>query len=101
MNNNTTTIQKLTSSKIYQDYERAFSQTTQMPVTLRPVESWQLPLHGKPFENRFCGLMAQKSASCASCLQTQQRLTEQAQRQPDTVLCAHGLADTAVPVQMG
>jgi len=72
MNDNTNTIEKLTSLKMYQDYERAFSETTRLPVTLRPVESWQLPLHGKRNENPFCSLMAQKSRSCAACLQTQE-----------------------------
>jgi AraC-like DNA-binding protein len=101
MNDKTNTIEKLASSKIYQDYERSFSETTQMPVTLRSVESWQLPHHGKRSENPFCGLMAAKSRSCAACLQTQQRLTEAAEREPRTVTCAHGMSDTAVPVLMG
>ena len=101
MNDKATIIEKLTNSKIYQEYERAFSETTQMPVALRPMESWQLPHHGKRSENPFCALMAEKSRSCASCLQTQQRLTELAQREPQTVTCAHGMSDTAVPIRMG
>src|SRR4051812_36080153 len=40
-------IEAMVNSKIYQDYEKAFSETTGMPVALRPVESWQLPHHGK------------------------------------------------------
>jgi AraC-like DNA-binding protein/ligand-binding sensor protein len=101
MDDNINTIEKLTSSKMYLDYERAFNETTHLPVTLRPVECWQLPHHGRKNENPFCGLMAQKSRSCAACLQTQQRLTELAQREPQTVTCPHGLSDTAVPVRMG
>jgi AraC-like DNA-binding protein len=101
MNDNATTIEKLTASKVYQEYERAFGETTRMAVTLRPVESWQLPLRGKRHENPFCCLMSQKSASCAACLQTQQRLTERARTEAHTINCAHGLADTAVPVRMG
>jgi AraC-like DNA-binding protein len=100
MNDKTNTIDRLTKSKIYQDYERAFSETTQLPVTLRPVESWQLPHHGKRSENAFCGMMAEKSRSCAACLQTQQRLTDLAKNEPQTVTCAHGMSDTAVPVRM-
>jgi hypothetical protein len=40
-------VEALSTSKIYQDYERAFSEATGLPMSLRPVESWQLPLHGK------------------------------------------------------
>src|SRR5438874_12289201 len=101
MKDSKTLIETLTHSKIYQDYERAFSETTQLPVTLRPVESWQLPHHGKRSENPFCGMMAEKSRSCAACLQTQQRLTDLAKNEPHTVICAHGMSDTAVPVRMG
>ena len=94
-------IEALAGSKIYQDYERAFSEATGLPVALRSVESWQLPHHGKRFENPFCGMLAQKSRSCAACLQTQQKLSETATREPQTVMCQAGLCDTAVPVRMG
>jgi len=100
-NGNGNVIEKLISSKIYQDYERAFSETTGLPVSLRPVESWQLPHHGKRSENFFCSLMAGKSRSCAACLQTQQQLAELARHDTQTVNCVHGLADTAVPVKLG
>ncbi len=101
MNANGNVIEKLTGSQIYQDYERAFSETTGLPVALRPVESWQLPHNGKRSENRFCGLMARKSRSCAACLQTQQRLAEKARDEAHSVTCVHGLCDTAVPVRLG
>jgi AraC-like DNA-binding protein len=101
MNDKIDTIEKLTNSKIYQDYEAAFCETTRLPVSLRPVESWQLPHHSKRNENPFCSLMAQKSRSCSACLQTQQRLTGLAQSEAQTVTCAHGMSDTAVPVRMG
>jgi len=94
-------IEALADSKIYQDYERAFSEATGLPVGLRSVESWQLPHHGKRFENPFCGMLAQKSRSCAACLQTQQQLSETATHEAKTVACQAGLCDTAVPVRMG
>jgi len=94
-------IEKLANSKVYQDYERAFNEATGLPVTLRPVESWQLPHHGRRNENPFCSLMAQKSRSCSACLQTQQALTERATQEPRSVICAHGMCDTAVPVCLG
>jgi AraC-like DNA-binding protein/ligand-binding sensor protein len=94
-------IEALAGSKIYQDYERAFSEATGLPVALRSVESWQLPHHGKRFENPFCGMLAQKSRACAACLQTQQQLSETATREAKTLTCQAGLCDTAVPVRMG
>ncbi|MDB6024740.1 MAG: AraC family transcriptional regulator [Verrucomicrobiales bacterium] len=94
-------IEALSTSKIYQDYERAFSEMTGMPVSLRPVESWQLPQHGKKHENPFCGMMAEKSRSCAACLRLQQELAETAQHEAKTITCELGLCDTAVPVRLG
>src|SRR5208283_1496052 len=94
-------IESLINSKIFQDYEKAFSETTGLPVSLRPVESWQLPHHGKRHENPLCAALAQKSRSCASCLQMQQQLSESAKFEPATVTCQLGLVDTAVPVRLG
>lgn len=94
-------MEALAGSKIYQEYERAFSEATGLPVALRSVESWQLPHHGRKFENPFCDMMAQKSRACAACLQTQQQLSETATHEAKTVTCQAGLCDTAVPVRMG
>ncbi len=101
MNANKNLTETLASSKVYQDYERAFSDATGLPVTLRPVESWQLPHHGRRHENPFCALMAQKSRACAACLQVQQQLAERAASEPQSVTCHFGLCDTAVPVSLG
>ena len=94
-------IESLTNSKIFQDYEKAFSETTGLPVSFRPVESWQLPHHGKRHENPLCAMLAEKSRSCATCLQMQQQLSESARFEPATVTCQLGLVDTAVPVRLG
>jgi AraC-like DNA-binding protein/ligand-binding sensor protein len=94
-------IESLTASKIYQDYERAFTNATGLPVSFRPVESWQLPNHGKKNENPLCALLAQKSKACAACLQVQQELSANAQNEPYTTTCRVGLCDTAVPVRQG
>jgi AraC-like DNA-binding protein len=88
-------------SQIYRDYERAFSEMTGLPVTFRPVESWQLPHHGRRNEGPFCALMATKSRSCAACLQVQQELSETATEESRTVTCPAGLSDSAVPVKLG
>jgi AraC-like DNA-binding protein len=94
-------IDALANSKVYAEYERAFSEATGLPVALRPVESWQLPHHGKRNESPFCDLMAQKSRACAACLQVQERLSEAAAQSAHTVACPAGLCDTAIPVRLG
>jgi len=101
MNANDNVVEKLTESTVYQDYEKAFSEATGLPMSLRPVESWQLPLRGKRNENPFCCLMAGKSRSCAACLQTQQKLAEGARQAACNITCPHGMTDTAVPIRLG
>ncbi len=59
-------IESLIHSQIFQDYEKAFSEMTGLPISLRPVESWQLPHHGKRNENPLCAMLAEKSKSCAT-----------------------------------
>ena len=94
-------VEALVSSKIYQDFERALSDATGLPVALRPVESWQLPHHDKRNESPFCRLMAAKSRACSACLQVQEALSVKATQEPHTVACPAGLCDTAVPVRLG
>lgn len=100
-NNHKNLVDILLQSKLYQDYERAFSEATGLPLTLRPVESWQIPHHGKRMENPFCAMITSKSRSCAACLQTLHELAESACAEPVSVTCAMGLCDTVVPVRMG
>lgn len=94
-------VDALAQSPIYQDYERAFTEATGLPMALRSVESWQLPLRGQRNENPFCAMMAQKSRSCAACLQMQQKLAEASMQEAQTLTCAHGLCDSTVPVRLG
>ena len=101
MNANGQLIESLTHSEMFQNYERAYTETTGMPVTMRPLETWQLPLHGKRGENPFCAMMAEKSRTCAACLQMQEKLALSATDSPCTMTCAYGLCETAVPVKLG
>jgi AraC-like DNA-binding protein/ligand-binding sensor protein len=94
-------MEALVNSKVFQDYERAFTEATGLPIALRAVESWQLPHHGKRNESPFCALVLEKSRACASCLQVQEKLAEAAAQEAQTVACPAGLCDTAVPVRLG
>ena len=93
-------IEALVGSKIYQEYERAFGDMTGQPMSLQPVETWQLPYHGRRNENPFCALVSQKSRACAACLQVRERLCENASIDPRTVICFSGLSETAIPVRL-
>jgi AraC-like DNA-binding protein/ligand-binding sensor protein len=101
MNANGQLIETLTHSRVFQEYERAYTEATGLPVTLRPVETWQLPLHGRRKESPFCAMMALKSRTCAACLQMQEKLAQSAMHQPATMTCVYGLCETAVPVKLG
>lgn len=94
-------LEALISSKLFHDYERAFTEATGLPVALRPVESWQLSLHGKQNEGPFCALMAERSRACGSCLEVQDRLARTSTDGATTAVCPAGLSDTVVPVRLG
>ena len=101
MNTNGTLLETLANSELYRSYESAYNETTGLPVTLRPVETWQLPLHGKRKENSFCAMMAEQSRTCAACLQMQEKLAQGARSEPCAMTCAYGLCELAVPVKLG
>jgi AraC-like DNA-binding protein/ligand-binding sensor protein len=94
-------VERLSRSRIYQDYAKAFVQATDLPLSLQPPDAWQLPhcdsAHGSP----FCVLMTEHSRSCAACLEIQDRLRREGQAAPATLRCFAGLTDTAVPVRLG
>lgn len=96
-----TIVAQLKRSQVFRDYEQAFRETTGLPINLRPVEAFDLPHHGDPKESPFCALMAQSNHSCASCLQLQKKVEEEARLEPKTLKCFAGLCDSAVPVRVG
>jgi AraC-like DNA-binding protein len=101
MNGDGELIDALEHSPLYQGYQRAFTATTGLPLALRPIVTWQLPLHGKTGENPFCAMTAEKSRTCAACLQMQDRLAQSATQSHATMSCGYGLSETAVPIRLG
>ncbi|MFM7555020.1 MAG: PocR ligand-binding domain-containing protein, partial [Verrucomicrobiota bacterium] len=87
-------IETLENSPLYQGYQRAFTSATGLPLALRPVVTGQLPLHGRPAENRFCAMTAERSKTCAACLQLQDRLARSATQGACTMTCGYGLSET-------
>ncbi len=94
-------VEQLKRSQIYRDYEKAFRETTGLPINLRPIEAFDLPHARDPKQNPFCALMAQTNQSCAACLQLQRKVEQEAQLEPKTLKCFAGLCDSAVPVRVG
>jgi AraC-like DNA-binding protein len=94
-------IDMLRRSRLFRDYETVFSKATGLPLTLRPLEFWQLAHHGKKHENAFCAMLAENPATLAVCLQAHQAMIDHTGLLPHTVTCPFGLTETAVPVKLG
>jgi AraC-like DNA-binding protein/ligand-binding sensor protein len=101
MNKDTNMMERLNRSEVYGEYQKAFGEATELPLTLRPLETWQLAHRHQIHENPFCAMMAQANRTCAACLETQHRAAEGATNGPETVTCFAGLCDTAVPIKLG
>jgi AraC-like DNA-binding protein/ligand-binding sensor protein len=86
---------------LFRDYERAFSDATRMPLTFQPVDSWQLSLRGKKYENPFCALLGKSSAFCSKCLEQQSKLADPNAKEIKTNICFAGLCESSVPVRVG
>jgi AraC-like DNA-binding protein/ligand-binding sensor protein len=94
-------INMLLRSRLFREYETVFTKATGLPLTLRPVEFWQLAHHGKKHENPFCALLAERPATLAVYLEAHQNMIEHTGLLPHTVTCPFGLTETAVPVKLG
>jgi AraC-like DNA-binding protein/ligand-binding sensor protein len=101
MNKAAQIVERLANSDVYKQYERAFNEATQLPLSLRPVETWRLGLEGKKYENPFCAMLAGCNRTCAACLEIQKRMDDTPGAGPKTVTCFAGLSDSAVPVEVG
>jgi AraC-like DNA-binding protein/ligand-binding sensor protein len=100
-NTHGTLIEALRRSAPFEVFGHAYSETTGMPLTLRPVVTTRLAFRGRARESAFCAIMAEKAETCIACRQLQETLTQDAADQPATRVCAYGLCETAVPVKLG
>ncbi len=92
-------------SKVYHDYERAFTRGTGLPLRLHTPEMLIIARYPRAQENPFSALMATTNQSCAQscaqCCALQQQLEKEAQIAPHTLKFFAGLCETAVPVRVG
>jgi AraC-like DNA-binding protein/ligand-binding sensor protein len=101
MNANGQLIETLARSEMVLNYQRAYTHAVGLPLSLRPLETWQLPLHGRPKENPCCVRVARKSRACAACLRAQETLAHRAMSGPAAITCPYGLSEIAVPIKLG
>ncbi|HKK68523.1 MAG TPA: PocR ligand-binding domain-containing protein, partial [Bacteroidales bacterium] len=94
-------VKKLSSTQIYKDYEKAFSQATGLPLALKPIQSFGLAMAQSKQQNPFCAIMGRTNKSCAACLALQAELEKKAELKPASLHCFAGLCDTAVPIRVG
>jgi len=100
-NNDKKLLEALRRSKVYTQYERTFTAATGLPLALRPVEFFNLPFLGQKDENAFCAFLAGDKRTCALCLRTVGKCSENLSGQPRSVQCPFGLTETTVPVRLG
>ena len=95
----------LSNSQMYRDYERAFTTGTGLPLRLQGPDMLRVVRYAKKQENPFSALMAKTNRSCvpssAQCYALQCRLEKVAQFAPKTIKGFAGLCETAVPVRAG
>lgn len=97
------TVQKLSESKIYQDYEQAFRVATGLPLMIRPAKAYQNAEAAFPVKggSPFCAMMARTNSGCANCLKMQAQLESDLGMEPKSLHCFAGLCDSAVPIRVG
>ncbi|MGK0237527.1 MAG: AraC-like DNA-binding protein/ligand-binding sensor protein [Candidatus Pelagisphaera sp.] len=96
-----TLVNRLSESRIFQDYEKAYSQSSGLPLAIRPIESFQMAMRGKKSENPFCALMARTNKSCIACLEVQAEMEKSTKLEPKSLHCFAGMCDTMVPIRVG
>lgn len=95
-------IDALRNSELYRQYESAYCEATGMPLTLRPLEYWQLAHEGHCRQSDFCKLVGSQNRSCAECLSAQENACKQAATGGSfTMCCPMGMTETVVPVRVG
>ncbi len=97
---NQRSLEVLSESQMYRDYERSFTQGTGLPLRLHGPDMLSVIHYSKKQENPFCALMATTNQSCSACYALQRKLEEEAQFAPKTLKCFAGLCETAVPVRV-
>lgn len=91
----------LSKAVIYQDYEKALTETRERPVSFPWPAKQSTEERAKEEDASFCELMAGSTKTCAACYALQGQLEREAKMQPRTLKCFAGLCESASPVRVG
>ncbi|MBI5772388.1 MAG: helix-turn-helix domain-containing protein [Verrucomicrobia bacterium] len=94
-------VETLAASELFRNYSRAFGNAVKLPLSLQPVETFQLPHHRDRHQSRLGAVLARHSKACAAWLTFQQELRAAARDGARTMTCPFGLSETAIPVRAG
>lgn len=93
-------LEPLSRSRIFRDYQRAFSAGTGLPLALQTAGSPQVVKYPKGQVNPFCALLVGTSPVCSACYSLQQEVALKAHLGTQTLRCFAGLCESAVPVRV-
>ena len=94
-------VRQLSATRLFAKYERSYSAASGLPLSIRPLESFQMPARSNKRENPFCALIAGARKGCVACLQAQSELERGAADATRTVRCHANLYDSMVPIRIG
>jgi len=94
-------LRAIATSKVFTEFERAFTEATGLPVALEPVQSCRLSFHDRRGEGPFCALMARENGPCEACLQSQSQVAHAAMENSHTTVCNARSCETVVPLRLG
>lgn len=94
-------VARIQQSALFRDYQDAFETATGLPLVLRHLGSFEVPMAGSRRISSFCALLAGKSRACSACLELQVKLEALPFDATRTVSCFAGLSESAIPVQAG
>ena len=102
MDSNHTKIltKRILGLKLLKDYERAFSETTGMPLSFHAAESGQSGQRRKQNENPFCALLGKSDRGCRGCRENRRKISGRVAKTRSSV-CFAGMVESTVPVQVG
>jgi len=94
-------VARLAVSRIFQDYQNAFTKATGLPLKLVADGITWNQQNVRVKESPFCALLDRSNSSCQACLAMQRQLEQDARLDAKTLKCFAGLCETAIPIRVG
>ena len=94
-------LRAIATSKVFTEFEGAFTEATGLPVALEPVQSLQFSFSDRKIEGPFCAWMATENRTCGPCLQSQSQVAHTAKENSHTTVYNAASCETVVPLRLG